>query len=392
MSIILDGTSGVTTPGVTNTGNETVSGNETITGTLTASNFNAASTFGFKNRIINGAMVIDQRNAGASVTANGYTLDRWRLYNTQSSKLTIQQNAGSVTPPAGFINYLGMTSSSAYTVTSTDVFQIYQWIEGYNIADFDWGKSTAKTVTLSFVVRSSLTGTFGGALQNGAGNRSYPFSYTISSANTWETKTITITGDTSGTWTTDNTAGVAIIFCYGAGSTNAGTAGAWTGSALSSATGATSVVGTNGATFYITGVQLEVGSKATTFDTRAYGQELALCQRYYYKVKNDTAGVEYNVVTVGAFSSTRAFGTFVVPVPLRANPTFTFNSCAIRSPDTSVSANVTNIYPVQTVTVVPYPASVPFEVNVASGMTSNVWYGLAFQASTNDYLAVSAEL
>ena len=284
----------------------------------------AASPYVLKNRIINGDMRIDQRNAGASVTANGYTLDRWRLYNTQSSKLTIQQNAASVTPPTGFVNYLGMTSSSAYTVTSTDVFQIYQWIEGYNIADLAWGTANAKTVTLSFWVRSSLTGTFGGALQNGAGNRSYPFSYTISSANTWEQKTITITGDTSGTWTTDNTAGVAIIFCYGAGSTNAGTANAWTGSALSSVTGATSVVGTNGATLYLTGVQLEIGTSATPFERRMYGQEFANCQRYFQAQLTDIGN---SVIISGNLTNANGYyGSKTLPVVMRAAPTITYGS------------------------------------------------------------------
>ena len=159
--------------------------------------------FGMRNRIINGAMVIDQRNAGASVTqttSGGYTVDRWSIYGTQNSKFTVQQNAGSVTPPAGFTNYAGCTSSSAYSITSTDRFQFQQPVEGFNIADLGWGTANAKTVTLSFWVRSSLTGTFGGSIYNNATDRSYPIAYTISLANTWEQKSITIAGDTSGTW------------------------------------------------------------------------------------------------------------------------------------------------------------------------------------------------
>jgi hypothetical protein len=245
----------------------------------------ADSSLGFRNRIINGAMVIDQRNAGASVTAGAsetFTLDRWAYYNSQASKMTVQQNAGSVTPPTGFSNYLGVTSSSAYTVLTGDFFVIRQLIEGFNTADLAWGTASAATVTLSFWVRSSLTGTFGGSLGNGAFNRSYPFTYSISSANTWEQKTITVAGDTSGTWVgATNGIGMRVYFGLGVGSTYSGTAGAWTGSGLFSATGATSVVGTSGATFYITGVQLEKGSTATSFDYRPYGTELALCQRYY---------------------------------------------------------------------------------------------------------------
>ena len=200
--ITLNGDTGITTP--------TYNGSDT-------SEYIVPVT-GFKNRIINGAMMIDQRNAGASVTpSNSYTLDRWRVYTSQASKLTAQQNAGSVTPPAGFVNYLGITSSSAYSITSTDYFFINQNIEGFNISDLAWGTANAQAVTLSFWVRSSLTGTFGGSLQNATSNRSYPFSYTISVANTWEYKTITIAGDTSGTWVS-NTNGVGIQLALSLGS------------------------------------------------------------------------------------------------------------------------------------------------------------------------------
>jgi len=238
--------------------------------------------YGFKNRIINGAMVIDQRNAGASVTpaSGSYTLDRWQTVQTVASKFSVQQNAGSVTPPAGFKNYLGITSLSAYTVGSSELFNFLQNIEGYNIADLGWGTANAKTVTLSFQVYSSLTGTFGGAFNNG-GSRSYPFTYSIPVANTWTSISITVVGDTSGTWGSTNSNGIQIWFSLGCGSSQSGTAGAWSGSNFVSATGATSVVGTNGATFYITGVQLEVGSTATSFDYRPYGTELNLCKRYF---------------------------------------------------------------------------------------------------------------
>jgi hypothetical protein len=247
----------------------------------------AASPYVLKNRIINGAMVIDQRNAGASVTISAnaaqYITDRFIVRGTQASKLTAQQNAGSVTPPSGFNYYLGTTSSSAYTVTSTDYFVIEQRIEGYNVADLAWGTSSAKTVTLSFWVRSSLTGTFGGSISNADLSRSYPFTYTISSANTWTQISITIAGDTTGTWTTTNGIGLTIFFSLGSGTYLSGTAGSWAGAIYTSVTGATSVVGTNGATFYITGVQLEVGTTATPFERRLYNQELANCQRYYEK-------------------------------------------------------------------------------------------------------------
>lgn len=252
--------------------------------------------YGFKNRIINGAMVIDQRNAGASVTpaaagSGTYTLDRWNNYASQASKYTVQQNSGSVTPPPGFPNYLGVVSSSAYSITSTDIFLLRQAIEGYNVADLGWGTANAHTVTLSFWVRSSLTGTFGGSFQNAAQTRNYPFSYTISAANTWEQKTITVAGDTSGTWLTTNGVGLFVNFSLGTGSTYSGTANAWaSGGPFWSTTGAVNLVGTSGATFYITGVQLEKGTVATSFDWRPYSAELALCQRYYEIISKGIGG------------------------------------------------------------------------------------------------------
>jgi hypothetical protein len=254
------------------------------TGITLDGQFNSASSMGFKNRIINGAMVIDQRNAGAevnpAVTAT-YYLDRWLAASSVASKFKIGQNAGAVSTPAGFTNYLGCTSLSAYTAGASEAFNIQQRIEGFNIADLAWGTASAATVTLSFWVYSSLTGTFGGSLRNSGVNRSYPFSYSISVANTWTQISITIAGDTSGTWLTTNGIGIFLVFSLGTGSTLSGTAGAWAAANYASATGAVSVVGTNGATFYITGVQLEKGSTATSFDYRPYGTELQLAQRFY---------------------------------------------------------------------------------------------------------------
>ena len=288
---------------------------------------NTPNTFGFKNRIINGAMVFDQRNAGASVTptASVYTLDRWRAVCSVSSKFSVQQNAGAVTPPTGFTNYFGATSLSAYTVGSSEIFLIQQNIEGFNIADLSWGTANAKTVTLSFWVRSSLTGTFGGSLRNGNADRSYPFSYTINSANTWEYETITIDGDTTGTWATNSSSGVSVNFSLGNGATVSNTAGAWVAGNFTSATGATSVVGTNGATLYITGVQLEKGTQATSFDYRSYGIELVMCQRYCYKIS--TSGGYSTFATTGQFvSATRVDFPILFPTYMRASPTATYTA------------------------------------------------------------------
>ena len=255
---------------------------DTVTTSTPQGVLGAGNSSIMKNRIINGAMVIDQRNAGASVTATdaGYTLDRWQTFSGAASKFTVQQTT---TAPTGFNNSLKVTSSSAYTAGAGEAFSVNQNIEGYNVADLGFGTANAKTITISFWVQSSLTGTFSAAIRNSAANRSYPFTYTISSANTWTQASVTIAGDTTGTWLTTNGIGLALIFNLGSGSNFLGTAGAWNSNFNTGATGSVSIVGTNGATFYITGVQLEAGSTATSFDYRPYGTELALCQRYFEK-------------------------------------------------------------------------------------------------------------
>ena len=264
--------------------------------------------YGFKNRIINGGMVIDQRNAGASVTPdNAYTLDRWAYQNSQIGKASVQQNAGSVTPPSGFTNYLSVTSSSAYSVLAADYFFIHHKIEGFNFSDMGWGTVNAANITLSFKVYSSLIGTFGGSLRNGTATRTYPFSYSIPVANTWTTISITIAGDITGTWAgASNGTGVGILFSLGSGTSLSGTAGAWVTANLTSATGAVSVVGTSGATFYITGVQLEKGSVATSFDYRPYGTELSLCRRYFEKSFDIATAPAQNVGTAGSSAVTQS--------------------------------------------------------------------------------------
>jgi hypothetical protein len=274
-----------------------------------------------KNRIINGAMVIDQRNAGASVTPTGsaYTLDRWQLSIGVSSKLSVQQSS---TAPTGFKNSVLITTASAYTASAGDYLSFCQKIEGFNVADLDWGTANAKTVTLSFWVRSSLTGTFSGALQNDGASRSYPFTFAISSANTFEYKTVTIAGDTSGTWNTTTGKGVEVHFNLGSGSDRLGTAGAWNSNWNTGATGSVALVQTNAATLYITGVQLEVGSTATSFDYRPYGTELALCQRYYYLA----ASAPSYIAAGGYFTASFVIGVLNFPTTMRATPTLSATS------------------------------------------------------------------
>jgi hypothetical protein len=281
-----------------------------------------------KSRIINGAMVIDQRNAGASVSnPTAYTLDRWTTAITQASKITIQQNAGAVTLPIGFNKYLGVTSTSAYSVLTGDTFLVEQLIEGYNTSDLGFGTANASAVTLSFKVYSSLTGTFGGSLSNNDGSRTYPFTYSISTVNTWTSISVTIAGDTSGTWIgATNGIGIRVRFGLGSGATYSGTAGAWASANYVQPTSTVSVVGTSGATFYITGVQLEKGSTATSFDYRPYGTELALCQRYCYVMR--PAVIASGLFSGLWYSTTLTLHTFIFPVVMRFAPALTYSALA----------------------------------------------------------------
>ena len=284
------------------------------TATINGMTPTAQSLQGFRNRIINGDMRIDQRRAGAALTpaANGdFLVDRFVFSATQASRFFGGQNYNSVTPPAGFTNYAGVQCSTSQSLAASDFFGIIQRIEGFNTADLAWGSASASAVTLSFRVYSSLTGTFGGSVQNSGSTRSYPFSYSIPTANTWTTIAVTIPGDTSGTWLTNNGQGIQVFFGLGVGSTFSGTAGSWAGSSLLSATGAVSVVGTAFATFYITGVQLEAGSVATPFERRDYGRELIMCQRYYQGQRC-------------TFQST-AILAFTRPVAMRAAPTVSWS-------------------------------------------------------------------
>jgi hypothetical protein len=313
-------------------------------------------------------------------------LDRWGYSASQASKFTVQQNAASVTPPAGFTNYLGATVASAVTIGAADYFWLQQFIEGYNIADLGWGAAGAQSVTLSFWVRSSLTGTFGGALQNSASNRSYPFTFTISAANTWEFETVTIAGDTTGTWLTTNGKGIRLSFGLGVGSDRTGTAGSWAAANYASATGAVSVVGTGSATFYVTGVQLEAGTNASAFERIDYGRQLIQCQRYYQ--------------TAGAASYGSADGsTTVIQItektytPMRASPT-----AAIYSGVTASFRSVGGDYSAGSPTLANYSAggTTAFWTQVLgfTGLTSGAVVNGRCTQTTNggNFIALSAEL
>jgi hypothetical protein len=370
MSVIVNGTSGLTF-------NDGSSQNTSAYG----------GGFAMRNRIINGAMVINQRNT--TITNSDYSVDRWEYGSSLASKMSVAQSS---TAPTGFINSLLATSSSAYSITSTDYFVLTQKIEGLNSSDLAWGTASAATVTLSFWVRSSLTGTFGGSLRNSATDRSYPFTYTINAANTFEQKTITIAGDTSGTWLTTNGIGIRVGFGLGVGSTYSGTAGAWAGANYISATGATSVVGTNGATFYITGVQLEKGSTATSFDYRPYGTELALCQRYCVNYRSaDVAGAFLRYGVGQCDTTTNSDIVFTYPVPMRVTPTVTTTGTASNYAVYS-GGSTTACSSVPTINVSSSYLIATINALVASGLTVGRACALLSNNNNTSYLLFSAEL
>jgi hypothetical protein len=330
----------------------------------------------FRNRIINGDMRIDQRNAGAAVTASGYAVDRWTFFENGSMVFSVQR---STTAPTGFVNSLAVTVSTAASPSAATRSQLAQAIEGFNTADLDWGTASAKTVTLSFWVRSSLTGQFGGALQNGSQNYSYPFSFTINSANTFEFKTLVVSGPTSGTWNSNNSTGIQLTFDLGMGSDLLGTAGAWASADYRGATGDVKLNETLGATLYITGVQLEVGSVATPFERRDYGRELAMCQRYFQTVRDG--------VLSGVGNGTTLVQGIIPPlmVPLRASPTFSSSNVQVTT--ASAYVGVTGVTP----TVMTWSAHNNMLVLQFSGLNSVTDNRPAF-IRPDSLLTISSEL
>lgn len=280
------------------------SGGVTFVGTPNLGNaaitsINSGAISGTRNRITNGSMRIDQRYVGQLVnpiTSSGYSIDQWIIamagagYNVRT-----QGNLNSATPPVGFTSYFGVQNNNVSTPTGTNNLQVQHRVEGYNMSDFNWGTANAKTVTLSFWVQSSLVGTYGGSLRNSANDRSYVYEYRINNANTWEYKTITIPGDTTGTWLTTNNVGIRVIWGLSAGSSSQGNPNQWSADSLTNSINGINWAGTANAIFYLTGVQLEVGSRATEFERISYGDELRLCQRYYQQgkawgyVRNDSA-------------------------------------------------------------------------------------------------------
>jgi hypothetical protein len=341
----------------------------------------------FRNRIINGAMVIAQRGtSGTATSAGSIVLDRFGLYSSNTTPAVTQSSDA----PAGFSNSMLWTQSSAATRTSTDYYEIYHKIEGYNVADLNLGTANAKTVTVSFWVKSSVTGTYSVALTNsGATFQNYVSTYTINSANTWEQKNITVAGSTAGTWNITNGSGLEVWWDLGTGSNyQTSTLNSWitgTRTALVS----TSQVGfaqTSGATFYLTGVQLEVGSSATGYEYRQYGTEFDLCRRYFERF---SPSVNYqNYASGQAFSSTSALGNFYF-YPKRAAVTVAYpaasNFLIYNNTATGILATSINAGTLGTNTF-------EWSGSVASGLTAGNASGLLSNNTLNSYVNISAEL
>jgi hypothetical protein len=287
---------------------------------------------GARNLIINGAMQVDQRNSGSSVSAptNTYTLDRLNTYQSGAGAYSVQQQT-SVTPVGfGFAAKINVDTVDS-SIAAGDYYMLTYNFEGHDTAQLEFGTSSAKTVTLSFYVRSSLTGTFSGAINNNASNRAYTFEYTIDSANTWERKTITVAGDQSGTWVgAVNTKSIKIRWAFAMGSTYANTAGSWAAGDYYGTSNQVNLMATLNNTFYITGVQFEVGDVATPFEHEDIGTTVRKCQRYFFKwdetVSGDGALWGAQVVALGTnYVRTPVF----FPVRMRTTPSasgVTYNS------------------------------------------------------------------
>ena len=259
-----------------------VAGTNTLTLPASTGTFATENSLGMRNLIINGDMAIDQRNVGASATSNGsvYTVDR---YEFQMSSVTNVQTYQQVTDaPAGFNKSLKITNNSTTQATAAGVLCTpRQKIEGLNTAYLNWGTSDAQTVTVSFWVKASVTGTYPVALTNNNFSRSFVTNYTVSVANTWEYKTVTIAGDTSGTWTVDTTTGINVLFSLDTGSTYQTTAGSWQAGNYRGTSSDVHFLANASATWQITGVQFEANTTATPFEQLQYTTQLQLCQRYF---------------------------------------------------------------------------------------------------------------
>jgi hypothetical protein len=294
----------------------------------------AASGLSNRNLIINGEMTVSQRGTSGTSTADIYTVDRFALgHGSPVNAMTFEQSTDT---PDNFKNSIKVTAGTGAGASTTGYAILRQAIEGQNISHLGFGTSAAKAIILSFHVKSSLTGTFGVSIRNQAGNRAYGGTYTISSANTWEYVTVAIPGDTSGTWPTDTGIGFNLFWDLGAGSNYDIAAGSWTtGTNMFGVESTVKLTETSSATFFITGVQLEIGDVATPFEHEDFGTTLRKCQRYYFHtyklgVAIGTAGTSNGAAYCRPDGSTAVtwHNNFVIvfPTPMRATPALTFYS------------------------------------------------------------------
>ena len=299
---------------VTIAADESVLFNETVT---LSSDLVPSTALSNRNMIINGGMQVSQRNGTSSfaLTNGTFGTDRWK-YNGDSSRLTAQQVADA---PAGFYYSLKLASVGNNSPGTTTGSGMWMQLEGDDVTRLSYGTASAKTVTLSFWVKSSIAGNFGGAFSNGAMNRAYPFTFPVTTS--WNRVSITIAGDTTGTWVTSgNGYGLRVILNSASGSNfNASSAGAWVGYDRRDVSGTVQLEATSGATLNITGVQLEEGSTATPFEHRSYGDELARCLRYYWRFYNPTNNGAYGMAQRYAADNARV--PIPLPLPMRIAPT-----------------------------------------------------------------------
>lgn len=278
---------------------------------------NGGQLAGMRNKIINGKVDISQRGPSfAAVSGGSYLVDRWVLASNIHSIVQNASQQSDVPSNNEFQNSLRITVTTAVSnIAAGELFQLVQRIEGYDVRDL-----IGKTFTLSFWVRSSKAGTHCVSFSNVGLDRCYIKEYTINSANTWEYKTVTVTGGliTAGNWNWTNGAGLIVRFALAAGSAQHATANAWQTGSFISTSNQVNCLDTVGNIFAITGVQLEVGEVATPFEHRPYGMELALCQRYFFRY---TAPPDYRLPILRSSAGTTSAQIQNFPVPMRAAPT-----------------------------------------------------------------------
>ena len=333
-----------------------------------------------RNLIINGAMTVSQRGTSGTSTADIYTVDRFAIgHGSPVNAMTFEQSTDT---PDNFKNSIKVTAGTGASASTTGYAILRQAIEGQNISHLGFGTSAAKAIILSFHVKSSLTGTFGVSIRNQAGNRAYGGTYTISSANTWEYVTVAIPGDTSGTWPTDTGIGLHLFWDLGAGSNYDIAAGSWTtGTNMFGVESTVKLTETSSATFFITGVQLEIGDTATPFEHENFGTTLAKCQRYCAVITS--SGSPGSTMYRDQYVTDTMVTSSELPVQMRTTPSMTMTGSGGTS---STGFTYSNLAATPTLA----PAS-PFHILVYRGVSSSARTYIYLTSPTGE-LTVEAEL